>query len=195
MKFSIYLVGKIPKGEEIPKFDNWRDKFTEIVESKLNDYSKISKIVFLDPYTLEMNRLDNTLDFFGRDIHMISICNAVVVDASIKVGPGSAQEILIAKYYNKPVVSVIPKNSHYWKDTIVHGGKVDYKHPFLFSTSDVVVESLEQAAEWILRYFSGMIKQNIKGIDILENSRNHYLRNHLQNDEFVTKWQEEMKND
>ena len=193
MKFSIYLAGKVPKGEEVGSFRDWRKEFMKLTELKRKDFPRISGIVYLDPNTFLVSSL-KAEDFFGRDVHMVSMCSALVVDATAKLGAGTAQEMLIAKYYRKPVISVVPKNSHYWrKSYYVHNDIIEYRHPFIFSTSDIVVKDFGQAALWLLRYFSGKIKPKIKGIEMLDDAQKHYLENHLHKDELLKGWKKEME--
>lgn len=191
MKISVYLAGKIPKGKENEDFADWRKDFRDLMEEKRKAFPRISGVVYLDPHTLDAGTIPIE-DFFGRDVHMIAISGAVLVDARNKIGAGVAQEILIVKYYGKPVVSVVPRDSHYHRRTLVHNREVEYTHPFIFSTSDVVVEDFEQAADWLLKHFSGGRKARIKGIDLLDNHQEHYLKNHLKKDPFMKKWKEEM---
>lgn len=192
MKFSVYLAGKIPKGEENHSFRDWRKEFRELMEEKRKGFPGISGIVCLDPHIFEGNVIP-ILDFFGRDIHMIAMSNAVLVDARTKIGAGTSQEILIAKYYGKPVVSVVPKNSHYQRKTLAMGVEMDYKNPFIFNTSDAVVESFEQAAEWLLMQFSGKGKEKIKKIGIIDEHQKRYLEKNLHNDESMKKWKRELE--
>jgi len=116
-----------------------------------------------------------------------------LIDAREKIGAGTAQEILIAKYYKKPVITVIPRESHYWRRIFVHGCEVDYKHPFIFSTSDAVVEDFEQAVVWLLRYFSGELKPRIKGIEIIDHAQKSYMENHSHKDEVMNGWKKDME--
>jgi hypothetical protein len=193
MRFSVYLAGKIPKGSELDGFSDWRSDFRRIMESRLGAFPLLQTVVFIDPHTLEADTLDSITDFFGRDAHMVSISSAVLVDAREKIGAGTAQEMLIAKYYGKPVVTVIPRGSHYWRDTFVHGCHVEYKHPFLFETSDAVVRTFEEAADWLLGLFSGALKPAIKDIGVIGLAEKHYLKNHIHKDPFVSGWKREME--
>lgn len=191
MKFSVYLAGKIPKGEENTNFVDWRKEFRGLMEEKRKAFPGISRVIYLDPHTLDAGTIPIE-DFFGRDVHLVAISDAVLVDARAKIGAGVAQEILIAKYYGKPVVSIVPRDSHYQRRVLVHNCEIDYRHPFIFSTSDAVVGDFEQAAEWLLRFFSGKRKAKVKGIDILDSYQEHYLRNHLDKDPFMRGWEEEI---
>jgi len=191
MKFSIYLAGKIPKGKENDNYVDWRKDFIEIMEEKRKNFPNISKVVYLDPHVMKGDIIPS-VDFFGRDVHMVAISDCIIVDARAKIGAGVAQEILIAKYYGKPVVTVVPNNSHYHKKTNVMGSEIDYRHPFIFSSSDVVVQDFKQAVDCLLKHFLGE-RMDIKGIDILDLSQKYYLENHFQKDESMKEWKEEMK--
>jgi hypothetical protein len=73
------------------------------------------------------------------------MADLVVVKAEEKLGAGTSMEYVIAKYFGKPVITVIPKDSHhrrsnlYFADVLV----VDWIHPFVASMSDFVVEKIE----------------------------------------------------
>jgi hypothetical protein len=193
MKHSVYLAGKIPKGDEVEGFCDWREEFQRIINEKISDFPGVSGIVCLNPNTFTVDQVDGTEDFFGRDVHMVNISDALVVDAREKIGAGTAQEMLIAKYYGKPVVTVLPKNSHYWRETYVHGGVVEYRHPFIFSTSDAVVGNFEDAVEWLFRFFFGETRISIKGISILDEYQKSYLDNHSHKDNFLNEWKKELE--
>jgi len=114
---AAYLAGKVPKGaKEHATYQDWREDFEKKCK-KLSD----CEIKFLNP-----NQGDWSMPmgmYFGRDIEMIKQSNAIVMDGTVRMGAGTAQEILIAKYYNKPVILVCPKNSHYDRIIEVQNGK------------------------------------------------------------------------
>lgn len=168
---SVYLAGKVPKDvKEVNSYNDWREGFQE----KCSELSDI-KIEFLNPnqgdWSMPMNK------YFGRDVEMIKKSDAIVMDGTVRMGAGTAQEILIAKYYNKPVILVCPKNSHY--DRIIktkNGESVHYQHPFLIETVDLIVRSFEQAAKALIEHFNKNKIINPKSIDLIEKSRLDYLK-------------------
>ena len=120
----------------------------------------------------------NPLIVFGHDSAMVKSCDIVVVNAGSKLGAGSAQEMLIAKYFSKPVVTILPKGTHHRKANVVFGGKLvpDWIHPFIFSTSDSVVGSLGEAYKWISEYQNDPKSKPIKGISVIDSAIEAYTK-------------------
>ena len=95
---------------------------------------------------------------FGADINDIREADVVMVDARQKRGIGIGAEMAIAKVWKKPVVALAPKKTHFRRDIELNGREVNgWIHPFLFSLSDHVAETVEEAAEWV-RDFRGKVK-------------------------------------
>lgn len=140
---TIYLAGDIPKGDEEGKdFKNWRLIYQEVL-AKIFDGAK-----FIDPWRPDKDEND-PVAVFGEDCKHIKEADLIVIKAEEKVGAGTAMEFVIAKYFKKPVVTVIPKDTHHRRSNIVFGGQLvkDWVHPFIFSMSDYVVERVEEIAE------------------------------------------------
>ena len=189
MKVSLYLAGKITKDGDRAL---WREEFGEALKEEQKAFPEIKDIILLNPDSLRPDMMP-VEEFFSRDVHLISISSGVVVNATDRIGPGTAQEILIAKRYGKPVVTVLPENSRYWRRLNLRGTDIIYRHPFLFSTSDKIARDWKEAALWMLNCLSGKLKVKVKTLDILEESRKRYLEEHLQKDEFTQAWQKEME--
>lgn len=151
MSFSVYLAGSVQKELDEKKVNSdWRKEFQSLCEKK-----SCLKINFLNPNETSFDTVP-TEKFFSRDVYMINNSDAVIVDCVNKIGLGTAQEILIAKYFKKPVIAVSPKNSHYNRTiTTEHSKSFNYKHPFLTSTADVITESFEEASTILIEHLSG----------------------------------------
>ncbi len=162
--YYVYLAGKVRKGSEIQHSSDWRKFYTRSLARK--------DINFLTPeYSKEDN--SNSLLVFGRDSTIIKNSDLVVVDASRKLGVGTAQEILISKYYNKPVLIVIPKNSAHRKTTLkMHNNQTikDWINPFIVETVDFIVDDHLTAINNINNIETLIVKNNTKGIDIINKS-------------------------
>lgn len=142
----IYLAGSIPKGDhEAATFRDWRVEYAAALRS-LHPSVEIA-----DP-NVPVDESD-PLCVAGMCCHLIRESDAVVVCAESKLGPGTSQEMLVAKYYGKPVVTVLPRDSaHRKSDTVFHGQLVrDWIHPFVSASSDAVVESVGEIALHHLR--------------------------------------------
>jgi hypothetical protein len=91
--------------------------------------------------------------------------------------------MMFAKMNQIPVVSWLPVESHYHRETIHLLGQhvTSWIHPFVYSLSDYLAPSLEHAAQWILNSFlTGQAK--IKGSEIMQEAMQHYLATQLQQD-------------
>ncbi len=160
---KIILLGSIPKGDEVRK--NWTDWKTEYIE-KLN--KDIPDANFLHGDLISDK--EGAEAVVGHDLYLIKHSDIAIVHATSKIGAGTAQEILIAKQFNKPVIAVIPKDSHHRKSNVVFHGTLieDFINPFLFISTDYVAESIEDAIKWIKNYTKSSKSTKIKDLSIME---------------------------
>lgn len=136
---KIYLAGSVPKGEEEEKtFVNWRKAYQEVL-------GKIFEAECIDPYDRNLDESD-FLFVVGKDCAEISDSSFVVVNAEEKLGAGTSQELVIAKYFKKPVVTVLPKDTPHRRTNIVFNGQLveDWIHPFIFTFSDFIIEDITE---------------------------------------------------
>jgi hypothetical protein len=79
--------------------------------------------------------------------------------------------MLVAKYYGKPVVTVLPRDSaHRKSNTVFHGRLVeDWIHPFVFASSDNIVESAHAIT------LAHLLPESVKGLDMLDRSIEYFL--------------------
>lgn len=174
----IYLAGNIKKGKEDDKDDVWSQTEMDFLQKKLSP----NQIVFLNPAT-RSDDLSDQKSVFGRDIFQVYSSHLVLVDARSKRGLGVGAEMMFAKMNQIPVVSWVPKDSHYDRKHIdLLGQEVkNWIHPFVFSLSDCLASTLEEAASWIKEYW--LSKQiPIKGPESIYESMDHYLKTQLRND-------------
>ena len=175
---KIYVAGKLSK-DSVFGTHYWRDGFVEKLE-KLSGRNLIS----LDPakkYT-DQNKPEQA---FGADVFMISKADIVVVYLSDDISVGGSQEILVAKYYRKPVIGLAPlggKFNHNNKEMM--GQKIkNYKHPFVYTTCDVVCDDIESVAHAI----TNIDKIKPKTLDIIRRYADEYEINNLKNDVYLRK--------
>ena len=150
---KIYLAGSIPKGdEEAKKFDNWRDRYKKILQEFFD-------ADFIDPYDRKLDEGD-FLAVVGQDCKHIKDSSLVIVNAEEKLGVGTAQELVIAKYFSKPVISVLPKDTHHRRSDIIFNEKIveDWIHPFIFAFSDFIVENINGVEAIKDKVFSSTVK-------------------------------------
>lgn len=157
---KIFLAGKIPKGKDA--------NATDFVES-IVPHIRLKNIEFIKGEKRDLDESDFFL-VFGWDCKHIKNSDIVIVDAREKIGAGTAQEMLIAKYFGKPIITILPKDTHHRKSNLEFNGKVitDWIHPFIYSTSDIIVESEKEIESAIKKVVNGNVK--IKDISIIEDS-------------------------
>jgi nucleoside 2-deoxyribosyltransferase len=136
---TIYLAGSVPKGSEEEKaFVNWRVRYKEILE-------KFLEAEFIFPDSGEMDENDFLL-IVGKDSKSIKRSDLVIVNAEERLGVGTSHEMIIAKYFKKPVIAVLPKNSYHRRSNVTFRNKYfveDWMHPFLHTFADFIVERVE----------------------------------------------------
>ena len=170
MKFQISLLGSLPKGDKIRK--TWKDWKKEYKEK----LARIEDVEFIDGD--EWKDETRPLELVGHDLSMIKNADLVIVNAENKLGAGTAQEIVVAKYFKKPVISVLPKNFHHRRSGVVFNGvKIDdWIHPFILTFSDTVVEDIEACVRWIEKFRKSPNETKVKDITIIDQAIEAYLR-------------------
>lgn len=162
---KIYLAGSVPKGAEEEKdFVNWRLKYKSVLEKFLD-----AEFVF--PGAGDMDESDYLL-IVGKDSRSIKYSDLVIVNAEEKLGVGTAHEMIIAKYFNKPVITVIPKNSYHRRPNVVFQNKYkveDWMHPFIHTFSDFIVEQVADIKAIKDKIFTSAIKD----ISIIDKAISH----------------------
>lgn len=186
MNYFVYLAGSIAKSkEEKQSFVDWRDEVQHILEGLLPQYPSIHRVTCLNPNTADLDMMPIEY-FFGRDTYMISIADALIVNVQNEIGLGTAQEFLIAKYYNKPVIAVAPPDSPLNKIIETDRNKhFRYIHPFLLNTADIIAKDFYDSLVTLLGHFS---KKNViepKSINIIEHCRSMYDKKFKEFDSYV----------
>lgn len=156
---NIYIAGKVSKQSTFGKH-HWRDEFCSEI-AKLSE----RKLTHLDPLAEQKGVID-PFSIFKKDCQLINRCDLVIVYLSDDISVGGSQEILIAKYLNKPVIGFAPLGGKFNGSKKEMLGEIinDYKDPFVFSTCDVVCGSLDEVAAAVKDYESIAVK-NLSIID------------------------------
>ncbi len=157
---KVYIAGKVSDNSFFGTHD-WRENFC----------AKLAKLSGLNLENLDPLRFagssDKVEDIFAKDCYLISQGDAVVVYLSDDISVGGSQEILIAKYYAKPVIGLAPRGGKFNGNSRKIGGKSveDYRDPFVFSTCDEVCDNIESVAESLVKFAGGGAK--VKTLDII----------------------------
>jgi len=169
MALKICLIGPLPKGDEVRKgWTDWKAEYKE----KL---SQIPGIEFTDGDAWR----DETkpLQLVGHDAYLVKTADVVVVHAGKKLGTGTAQEMVIAKYFSKPVIAVLPKETHHRRSHLIFDGTEidDWIHPFVLLFSDFVAENIDNCISWIKELHESPKSKEIKGITVIDEAIDSYL--------------------
>jgi hypothetical protein len=143
-ELKVAILGSIPKGDQ--EREGWIDWKTEYME-KIKEVVPSARFLHGD---LIGDQVGSEL-VVGHDLWIIKNADVVVVSAAAKIGAGTAQEMVLAKYFRKPLVSVVPKDTHHRRSKVVfHGVTVsDWIHPFIEISSDFIAENVDECATWI----------------------------------------------
>ena len=167
---KIYLAGSVPKGEaEEKEFSNWRLRYKQILE-------KILDAEFIFPMSGDMDESDFLL-IVGKDSKSIKDSDLVIVNAEERLGAGTSMELVIAKHFKKPVITVMPKKSYHRRPNLTFQGKYfveDWMHPFVHTFSDFVVETVAEIENIKDKIFSIPAKD----ISIIEKAIAHREQKH-----------------
>lgn len=166
---KIALLGSIPKGDDVRSgWVDWKTAYIDVLSSE------IPAATFIDGDAISDNAGSEMV--VGHDLSLIKAADICVVDAQDKIGAGTAQEMVVAKYFQKPVVIVIPPDSHHRKSDITFHGVTmpEWIHPFLVVSSDYVASSIEDAAVWIRNYSATPQDYKIKDMSVYETAIEHF---------------------
>jgi len=141
---KIYLAGSVPKGKDETKvWDDWRVRYQKVLE-------EVFDATFIDPNADDIMAFEgDSLMIVGVDCGHIKSSDLVVVNAEEKLGVGTSQELVVAKYFGLPVITVLPKDTHHRRSNITFHQTVveDWIHPFIDTFSDFVVERVEDIGD------------------------------------------------
>jgi hypothetical protein len=166
---KIYVAGKMSKHSHF-RTHFWRDEFL----GEINRLTGLSFISF-DPIRTIKDYTDPEL-VFGSDVHMISQVDVLVAYLSEDFSVGGSQEILIAKYFNKPVIALAPRGSSFNRQSKEVTGQIikNFRHPFVYSTCDVVCEDVEEVA----KVLQNMRKLKPKSLTLIEKAQLRFEKAH-----------------
>ncbi len=180
---KIYIAGKVSPNSVFGRHD-WRDGFCEeLVKLSGFEFVNLDPTKSHDGFNLDEN---NDRLIFGRDCFMIKTADLVIVNLTNDISVGGSQEMLIAKYYQKPLIGIAPKEGKFYKSKKEILGKTyeDWIHPFVKISCDELVEDINGVAGFVKDYFSNF-NNSAKGIEVLEEALLYYKKHHHENDKFL----------
>lgn len=176
---AVYLSGSIAKGHEVSG-EFWGEEEKTSLSKGMHPH----EFVYLDPSD-RTDDLSDALSLLGRDILMVLISDAIIVDARNKRGIGVGAEIDRAETQNIPIIAIVPPETTYHKkNATILGQSIDeWKHPFIFSYADHVAQDFEKAGAWIASNLSS--KNYLLTAPIssrMLNAMQHYIKTQLHQD-------------
>lgn len=174
---AMYLAGNIQKGHEKESQVFWTEYDREVIRKGLAPVV----VSFLNP-AIRTDDLSDQKSVFGRDMTQVFCADVVFVDARERRGLGVGAEMMWAKMNQIPVLTLAPKNSHYYKKEVTLLGVTvqDWVHPFIESLSDKIVGDLDEGVEWLKSLLSS--KVDIKGPDCIGEAMGHYYHTQFSKD-------------
>lgn len=180
-RLKVYIAGKVSPTSVFGTHD-WREGLC----SRLMELTGI-EFVNLDPTKsylgFDLNEKDSRL-IFGRDCFMIRESDLVIVNLTDDISVGGSQEMLIAKYYGRPLVGIAPWGGKFRQREKEILGKTyqDYTNPFVGVPCDAVVADMEELAQWIQDEFP---RCSATSLSILDDCLDYYVNQHARRDSYV----------
>lgn len=146
---KIYLSGSVKKGssDNRPSHSFWTPEDEMTIRNLISP-----DVVLMNPSKTSIRRTDYFANY-GCDLLLVEQADVVLADLRTEKGIGVGAELMYASSIGTPVVSWLPPNSYYRRDlTDVLGEDLKgWIHPFAYSLSDVISDTLEDACSAILR--------------------------------------------
>jgi hypothetical protein len=179
-ELKIYIAGKVSPNSVFGK-THWRDEFCKKL-SELSGY----ELVNLDPVkTPEGFDENNSKMIFGRNCFLIKNSDLVIVNLTDDISVGGSQEMIIAKYFSKPLAGLAAKEGKFNKSEREFNGKIykDWKDSFVVSSCDWVFENIEELGGFLKNDFAQ--SNNSKNISYIDDAVNYYLENYYKDDNYL----------
>lgn len=152
-RLRIYLAGKMGPADNFP-VAKWRQELTALITRK-SRFEAVN-LDFLEASHSAIDENDPRL-IFGRDAYLIRSSDLVVVNLSDDISVGGSVEMLLAKYYRRPLIGVARYNGKFVSDKKDLLGRTvtAYINPFVSATCDWLVHDPHQLPGVIDNLFTG----------------------------------------
>lgn len=168
-EIKVYVAGKMSKHSHFGDH-TWRDDFLQEISGLTG-----LKFISFDPTRASKDYTDLEM-VFGSDVHMIANVDVLITYFSDDISVGGSQEVLIAKYLKKPVIGFAPRGGKFNRGTKEVAGQIikNYKHPFVYTTCDVVCGDIEEVADAL----KNLDKIKPKTIRIIDRAMERFSKKH-----------------
>jgi hypothetical protein len=161
----VYLSGSIKKGNKDGRGDE--SFWSEDDERRISAGVGI-RVEMLNPAKSKIRRSDYYANF-GCDLYLVSISDAVLVDARTRKGIGVGAEMMFARFEGIPVITICPPNSNYRRDFLpdVFGEDLsDWIHPFVAGLSDYIVNDIDEGVHLLNELWSSGALERRQSSDV-----------------------------
>ena len=116
---------------------------------------------------------------------MIREADLVIVNLTDDISVGGSQEMLIAKHYGRLLVGIAPWGGKFRQREKEILGNVyhDWIHPFIEVPCDVLFETIEELATWIVQQTFPLPPAST--LSVLDESIQHYLDQYYEHDQYL----------
>jgi hypothetical protein len=169
-KLRVYFAGKMGQADGF-SVKAWRDELAAVISK--NSRFSINNLDFLEVSHEVVNENDPRL-IFGRDAYLIRTSDIVIVNLSDDISVGGSVEMLLAKYFHRPLIGIARPNGKFVNsEKELFGRKVTgYVNPFVSATCDWLVHDTSQLPGVVNELYGGNVKTN----RIVSESANWYKR-------------------
>lgn len=186
---KVYIAGKVSKNSVFGTHD-WRDGFCVELSKQLGvdvvnfDPTKSSKSFDLDQ--------NNSSLVVGRNSFMMKRADLIIVNLTDDISVGGSQEMLIAKYLQKPLIGLAPRGGKFNREEKEFFGRVftNYIDPYVAITCDRIAQNMEDLVR-VIPELLGAVPRETKNIAILEETLQYYEKNYYSQDDYVQSLNEE----
>jgi len=182
-KLKLYIAGKVSPNSVFGRHD-WRDEFcSKLAELSGFEFANLDPTKSHEDFDLDEN---NGKLIFGRDCFLIKSADLIIVNLTDDISVGGSQEMLIAKYYQKPLIGIASKGGKFFKEEKEILGKIykNWTHPFVSVPCDTVVENINEVADFIKNFFSKP-ENSVKDMEVLDKALKYYKEHHHKDDQFL----------
>ncbi|MEK7105227.1 MAG: hypothetical protein AAB865_00885 [Patescibacteria group bacterium] len=152
MKLNLYIAGKVSK-DSVFQTSDWRTSFCDALSNKAG-----IDFVNLDPTKKESPEPWDAQYVFGSDCLSIQKADLVVAHLTDDISVGGSQEMVIAKYFSKPLFAIAPWGGKFRKVEAEVYGKMhsNFVHPFVGPCCDRIANDIDELADQIKVWFGSV---------------------------------------
>lgn len=167
---KVYLAGKVDPNSPFVGF-NWREAYCDVLKEKTS-----REVINLNPsretLRFPLDEGDSRL-IFGRDCFMIREADIVVVNLTDDISVGGSQEMLIAKYFAKPLYGLVAPDGKFRGSKKIREQVYDnYVHPFVEQPCDELFADIIELGDYLRENLDPV---SAKDLTVIDKSIKYYI--------------------